>query len=45
MSGRPAAMAETVRRKMNEIEPARSVVDLTPLDDRLGEAYSENRLA
>jgi hypothetical protein len=43
-SGRPAAVAGTVRRKMKEIEPARSVFDLTPLDDRLGEAYSENRL-
>ena len=37
-------MAETVRRKIKEIEPARSVFDLTPLEDRLGEAYSENRL-
>jgi putative ABC transport system permease protein len=43
-SGRPAAMAETVRRKIKEIEPARSVFDIAPLDDRLGEAYSENRL-
>jgi putative ABC transport system permease protein len=43
-SGEPAAMAETVRRKIKEIEPARSVFDLAPLEERLGDVYSENRL-
>jgi ABC-type antimicrobial peptide transport system permease subunit len=43
-SGKPGALAETVRRKLKEIEPARSVFDIAPLDDRLGDAYNENRL-
>lgn len=42
--GRPDAMVETVRRKIKEIEPARSVHALLPLDERLGEAYSDDRL-
>jgi len=42
--GAPTAMVETVRRKMREIEPRRSVYDLTPLAAHISEAYSENRL-
>jgi len=42
--GDPAAMGETIRRKLHEIEPARSVYDITPLDEHLSEAFSENRL-
>lgn len=42
--GRPDTMVETVRREIKEIEPARSVHGLTPLDERLGEAYGEDRL-
>jgi ABC-type antimicrobial peptide transport system permease subunit len=37
-------MAETVRRKIYEIEPRRSVYDLTPLGDHISDAYAENRL-
>jgi putative ABC transport system permease protein len=40
----PMAMAEIVRRKIREIEPARSVFDMLPLDARIGEAFAENRL-
>ncbi|HUI53597.1 MAG TPA: ABC transporter permease [Bryobacteraceae bacterium] len=42
--GEPMAMAETVRRKIHEIEPQRSVYDLTPLSEHISDAYSENRL-
>ena len=40
----PMSMAETLRRKIGEIEPARSVYDITPLDERLDGAFAENRL-
>jgi predicted permease len=42
--GDPASMAETVRRKVHEIEPRRSVYDLTPLVDHISDSYAENRL-
>jgi putative ABC transport system permease protein len=42
--GDPAAMAETVRRKLHELEPMRSVYDVTPLTDHISDAYAENRL-
>src|SRR5207244_2384399 len=40
----PMAMAETVRQKIHEIEPARSVFNIAPLTDHLDEAFAENRL-
>ena len=40
----PAAMIETIRRKLRELEPTRSVYDLTPLEARLSDAFAENRL-
>ena len=42
--GNPAAMGETLRRKLHEIEPARSVFDVMPLEEHLSEAFSENRM-
>jgi len=42
--GDPAAMAETIRRKIHEIEPARAVFDVTPLEEHLSDALAENRL-
>ncbi len=42
--GDPQAMAETIRRKIHEIEPRRSVYDLTPLAEHISDAYAENRL-
>jgi len=42
--GDPAAMTETIRRKIHEIEPNRSVFEMTPLEQRLDAAFSENRL-
>jgi putative ABC transport system permease protein len=40
----PAALAETIRQEIHQIEPARSVFDITPLEEHLSEAFSENRL-
>jgi putative ABC transport system permease protein len=42
--GDPAAMADTVRRKVHELEPMRSVYDITPLTSHISDAYAENRL-
>jgi putative ABC transport system permease protein len=42
--GEPTAMTETVRRKLHELEPMRSVYDITPLTDHISDAYAENRL-
>jgi putative ABC transport system permease protein len=40
----PMAMAETVRQKIHEIEPHRSVFDITPLQQHIDDAFAENRL-
>jgi putative ABC transport system permease protein len=40
----PMSMAETVRRKLHEIMPRRSVYGLSPLTDHISEAFAENRL-
>jgi putative ABC transport system permease protein len=40
----PRAMAETIRRKFRDLEPARSVYDLVPLEERLSDAFAQNRL-
>jgi len=40
----PLAMAQTIRRKVHEIEPRRSVYELTPLTAHISDAYAENRL-
>jgi len=42
--GDPMAMAETLRRKIHEAEPARSVYEVMPLDEHLRAAFAENRL-
>ncbi len=42
--GDPMAMAETLRRKLHEIEPGRAVFDIMPLEEHLGDAFAENRL-
>ncbi len=42
--GDPRSMGETIRRKMHELEPIRSVYDVTPLLDQISEGYAENRL-
>jgi putative ABC transport system permease protein len=40
----PMNMAETLRRKIHEIEPQRSAYDFTPLEEHLSDAFSEDRL-
>ena len=40
----PMAFAETLRKEIRNIEPARSVFDIMPLEEHLSEAFSENRL-
>ncbi len=40
----PMALAQTLRQKIHQIEPARSVFDITPLEGHLSDAFSENRL-
>lgn len=37
-------MAETIRQRIHEIEPARSVFNIAPLTEHLDEAFAENRL-
>jgi ABC-type antimicrobial peptide transport system permease subunit len=38
------ALTETVRRRIHEIEPGRSVYGFTPLQQHLDDASTENRL-
>lgn len=40
----PGAMAAAIREKVHELEPSRSVFSIMPLDERLTDAFSENRL-
>ena len=42
--GDPETMSETVRRKIHEIEPQRSVYNLTPLTAHISDSYAENRM-
>ncbi len=42
--GDPMAMADTLRRKIHQLEPARSVYDVMPLTQHLSDASAENRL-
>jgi putative ABC transport system permease protein len=43
-SDQPMTMAQTLRQKIHEIEPSRSVFDITPLSDHLDDAFAENRM-
>jgi predicted permease len=40
----PPAMSETIRHKLRELEPARSVYDMSSLEERLTDAFSQNRI-
>jgi len=42
--GDPRAMSETVRRTMRDLEPIRSIYDVSPLTDQISDGYAENRL-
>jgi predicted permease len=43
-NGDPAAMADAVRRRIHELEPARSVYAIMPLEQRLSDAFTEDRM-
>jgi putative ABC transport system permease protein len=40
----PEFMTETIRRRIHDIEPLRSVYDVMPLSQHFDQAFSENRL-
>jgi putative ABC transport system permease protein len=40
----PLSMAETLRRKIHILQPARSVYDISPLDAHLSDNFAPNRL-
>jgi len=42
--GEPTALAADIRRTINRLEPLRSIYDFAALDDRIGNAYAQNRL-
>jgi putative ABC transport system permease protein len=42
--GDPMQMAESIRRRIHELEPSRSVFGIMPLQEHLNDASSENRL-
>jgi putative ABC transport system permease protein len=42
--GDPMALAETVRKTIHEIEPGRSVFDITPLEEHLSDSIADNRM-
>jgi putative ABC transport system permease protein len=39
-----AVMARTIRLRLKELEPLRAVYDLAPLEERIGDSFTENRL-
>ena len=42
--GDPLALAESVRHKLHEVAPSRSVYDISPLTTHISDAFAENRL-
>lgn len=42
--GNPLLIAETIRRRIHELEPARSVYGISTLEQHLDESFFENRL-
>jgi predicted lysophospholipase L1 biosynthesis ABC-type transport system permease subunit len=42
--GDPALIAAVVRQRLNQLEPLRFVYEMAPLEDRIGDAYAQNRL-
>jgi putative ABC transport system permease protein len=43
-TGQPTSAVGAVRVKLQELEPLRSVYDIAPLEERIGDAYEQNRL-
>jgi len=42
--GEPLAVAHAVRIKMKQLEPLRFVYDISPLEERIGDAFTQSRL-
>jgi putative ABC transport system permease protein len=42
--GEPMAMADAIRNRIHELEPARSVYAVMPLDQHLSDAFTEDRM-
>ncbi|RPI27624.1 MAG: FtsX-like permease family protein, partial [Acidobacteria bacterium] len=42
--GEPAAIVQSVRLKVKELEPLRAVYDIAPLEERIDDSFSQNRL-
>ncbi|HWC98929.1 MAG TPA: ABC transporter permease [Candidatus Sulfopaludibacter sp.] len=42
--GDPISMVETIRRKLREVEPRRSVYDIAPVAEKISDGYAENRM-
>jgi putative ABC transport system permease protein len=42
--GEPLTVAQAIRRKIKELDPLRSVYNISPLEERIGDAFTENRL-
>jgi putative ABC transport system permease protein len=42
--GEPMTIARAVRLKIKELEPSRSVYDMAPLEEWIGDAFAQNRL-
>ena len=42
--GNPMAFANIIRLKLHQVEPARSVFNLSPLEDHISDSLTENRL-
>ena len=40
----PALLSEAIRRRIHSIDPARSVYDISPLDQHLSDTFAEDRL-
>lgn len=44
INGDPMALAATIRLKVKQLEPTRSVYDIAPLEQRIGDSFAQNRL-
>lgn len=43
-AGEPTNAASSIRARVRELEPLRAVYELAPLEERIGNAFSQNRL-
>jgi putative ABC transport system permease protein len=43
-TGNPAALTDSIRNGIAEVQPQRSMYDVMPLEQRMGDEYAQNRL-